>query len=170
MFRSTRETPEDADEVETLFDLAFGPGRAALSSYSLRRGVAPVAGLCAVARDEFGVLVGCIRFWPVRIERDGEPGGTPALLLGPIAVHPTRQGEGLGRLLIGDGLREAAALGWALVLLIGDAPYYGRFGFRPAAPRGLRFPPPVNEKRFLLRELVAGAADNASGTVRPWRV
>ena len=82
MIRITRETPQDSAEVEFLYDLAFAPGRAALSSYRLREGVDPVAALSLVARDDYDVLAGAIRYWPVRI---GEA-GTPALLLGPVAA------------------------------------------------------------------------------------
>ena len=91
MFHLTPETEEDGYEVEYLYDLAFAPGREALSSYRLREDVAPVGALCLVARDAYGVLAGAIRYWPVVI---GE-GRHAALLLGPVAVHPTYQGEGL---------------------------------------------------------------------------
>ncbi|NIQ95637.1 MAG: N-acetyltransferase, partial [Desulfuromonadales bacterium] len=79
---------------------------------------------------------------------------TPALLLGPIAVHPTRQGEGLGGLLLLDTLERARALGWQRVLLIGDEPYYRRFGFRQALTQNIDFPKPVNIERLLAKELV----------------
>ncbi|MGM0586510.1 MAG: GNAT family N-acetyltransferase, partial [Pseudomonadota bacterium] len=125
MFRVMRERPEDGPEVELLFDTCFAPGRTALSSYRLREDVEPVRELCLVARDEYDAVVGAIRFWPVRI---GEA-AAPALLLGPVAVHPTRQGEGLAGLLIGQALERAAELGWTRVALVGDEPYYGRFGF-----------------------------------------
>lgn len=148
-----------------LLDLAFAPGRMALSSYTLREEVDPIPELCTIVRDEYDVLVGCIRFWPVRV---GEA-GAPALLLGPIAIHPTRQGEGLGQLLIGNGLSEAQSLGWRLVLLVGDAPYYSRFGFVPSAPFGLTFPAPVNQDRFLLYELTKDAAKDVFGQVHSWR-
>ncbi|MEL6596744.1 MAG: N-acetyltransferase, partial [Pseudomonadota bacterium] len=116
MYRIEAERDADWWEVEALYDLCFAPGREALSSYRLRDGVVAVAELSRVARDELGVLGGAIRFWPVRI------GTAEALLLGPIAVHPTRQGEGLGRLLMQDSLAAAEAAGWARVLLVGDAP------------------------------------------------
>ena len=132
MFRILRETPDDSAEVEFLYDLAFAPGRTALSSYRLRDGVDPVAELSLVARDEYDALAGAIRYWPVRVGA----AGPPALLLGPVAVHPTRQGEGLGALLIGESLHRAAERGWTRVILVGDEPYYRRFGFtRDAAPR-----------------------------------
>lgn len=159
-----RERPEDGPEVEWLLDLAFAPGRTALSSYRLRQGVAPVAELCTVVRDEYDVLAGCIRYWPVRIG----PAGAPALLLGPVAVHPTRQGEGIGALLMRETLAGAAALGWARVVLVGDLPYYSRFGFSRDAARNLKFPPPYNPDRLLARALVPGAFDDCCGMIRPW--
>ena len=94
MIRILNETPRDSAEVELLYDLAFAPGRTALSSYRLRDGVEPVAGLSLVARDEYAALAGAIRYWPVRVGA----AGAAALLLGPVAVHPTRQGEGPGAL------------------------------------------------------------------------
>ena len=125
MFRILREKPDDSAEVEFLYDLAFAPGRTALSSYRLRDGIDPVAGLSLVARDEYDLIAGAIRYWPVRV---GEA-GTPALLLGPVAVHPTRQGEGLGALLMTESLERAKEIGWTRVILVGDEPYYRRFGF-----------------------------------------
>lgn len=164
MFRITPETAQDGAEVETLFDLAFAPGRTALSSYRLREGVAPVADLSLVARDEFDAIGGAIRFWPVRVG-DAQHA---ALLLGPVAVHPTRQGEGLGALLIGEGLERGLGAGWSRVILVGDAPYYRRFGFSREAACGLQYPPPTNPDRLLARALVPGAFDGVQGMVRNW--
>ena len=135
-----QETSADWWEVEDLFDSCFAPGREALSSYRLREGVEPVLALCLTIRDE-GAVAAAVRNWPVRI------GAAQALLLGPIAVHPTRQGEGLGAALIGRVQRDAAALGWDRILLVGDAPYYARFGFVPLA--GVQMPPPTNPERVL---------------------
>ncbi|WP_424964563.1 GNAT family N-acetyltransferase [Dinoroseobacter sp. S375] len=147
-------------EVEALFDLCFAPGREALSSYRLRDGVPPVAELCLVAPsidNVLGGIGGAIRFWPIRV------GGQEALLLGPVAVHPTRQGEGLGALLIQAGLEKAASLGWTRVLLVGDAPYYSRFGF--ARAEGVEMPPPTNPDRVLIHALSPGAWDGVQGVV-----
>ena len=165
MFRLLPEKPEDGPEVEWLLDLAFAPGRGALSSYQLRRDVAPIGELCTVARDEYDVLAGCIRYWPVQIGVSS----APALLLGPVAVHPTRQGEGLGALLIIETLEIASKLGWIRVLLIGDEPYYRRFGFARDVTSDLDFPRPYNPERLLGRELVPGAFANCSGMVQRWR-
>ncbi|MEJ2029262.1 MAG: N-acetyltransferase [Maritimibacter sp.] len=93
MYALNEEKPDDWWEVEALYDLCFAPGREALSSYRLRDGVDPVAQLCLVARDAYGAVGGAIRYWPVDV------GGASALLLGPVAVHPTHQGEGLGGLM-----------------------------------------------------------------------
>lgn len=141
MYALCQETAEDRDEVEALYDLCFAPGREALSSYRLRDGVPPVDELCLAARDDLNILAGAIRFWPVRV------GGAEALLLGPVAVHPTRQGEGLGGHLIIEGLERAGIHGWSRVMLVGDAPYYTRFGFHPLT--GVDMPPPTNPDRVL---------------------
>ncbi len=123
MYQLEEEAEADWWEVEALYDLCFAPGRTALSSYRLRDGVPTVAALCLILRDADGTLAAAIRYWPA------EAGGEDILLLGPVAVHPTRQGEGLGGLLINELLVEARRLGWERVLLVGDAPYYSRFGF-----------------------------------------
>jgi predicted N-acetyltransferase YhbS len=132
---------DDWWEVEALYDLCFAPGREALSSYRFREDVDKVAELCLVARDADGILGGAIRYWPIRVQ------GLPALLLGPIAVHPTRQGEGLGNALIRSSLEATKASGWDRVLLVGDAPYYGRFGFDMLSE--VTMPPPTNPDRVL---------------------
>jgi predicted N-acetyltransferase YhbS len=163
-FRLLRERPQDAAEVEWLLDLAFAPGRTALSSYRLREGVPPVPELCTIVRDDYDALAGAIRYWPVRIGA----AGAPALLLGPVAVHPTRQGEGIGALMMRETLADAAAQGWARVILVGDLPYYSRFGFSRELARTLDFPPPYNPDRLLGKALVPGAFDGCSGMIRGW--
>lgn len=160
MFSVSTETKSDWWEVENLYDLSFAPGREALSSYRLREGVSPVAGLCTVVRDSYDALAGAIRYWPIKIGDAGHD----ALLLGPIAVHPTHQGEGLGGLLMRQSLAAAKQLGWSRVILVGDEVYYQKFGFH-AAPF-LDFPPPVNPDRVLSLGLNEGAFDGVSGTVR----
>lgn len=159
MYRLAPETKDDWWEVEALFDLSFAPGREALSSYRLREGVEPIKSLSLVARDKYDVLAGTIRYWPVTIGKNKKT----SLLLGPIAVHPTRQGEGLGNLLMQQSLEAAKAAGWIRVLLVGDAPYYGRFGFE--INPDLDFPPPVNPDRVLTLELVDDAFEGVSGAV-----
>lgn len=161
MFQLSEESAADWWEVEALYDLCFAPGREALSSYRLRDNIPPVAGLSLVSRDRDAILAGAIRFWPVRV------GGHPALLLGPVAVHPTRQGEGLGALLIQGSLDRARAAGWDRVMLVGDAPYYNRFGFWKL--NGVEMPPPTNPDRVLGQELTEGAWANVKGRVTRWQ-
>ena len=153
----SEETPSDWWEVEALYDLCFAPGRTALSSYRLREDVPPVKGLSVIARDAGGILGGAIRYWPVLV------GGHDVLLLGPVAVHPTRQGEGLGGLLILESLERARALGWRRAMLVGDAPYYRRFGFTPL--HGVVMPPPTNPDRVLGHALQPGAWERVTGDV-----
>ncbi len=135
------ETDADQWEVEALLDLCFAPGRTQLSSYRLRDGVPPARDLCLVARGRAGEVSGAVRQWPVRV------GPHDAMLLGPVAVHPTRQGEGLGAFLIQSSLDAADRAGVARILLVGDAPYYRRFGFARLA--GVIMPPPTNPDRVL---------------------
>jgi len=90
-------------------------------------------------------------------------GGHLALLLGPVAVHPTRQGEGLGRQLIETSLEAAEPSGWARVMLVGDAPYYNRFGFTRLD--GVVMPPPTNPDRVLGRAVQPGAWEGIIGDV-----
>ncbi|WP_435660476.1 GNAT family N-acetyltransferase [Leisingera caerulea] len=161
MIELQAEQADDRWEVEALYDLCFAPGREALSSYRLRNGVPPVAGLSQVARDSDGILAAAIRFWPVLID------DAPALLLGPVAVHPTRQGEGLGGSLIRDSLAKAEESGWARVMLVGDAPYYRRFGFTRL--EGVEMPPPTNPDRVLGLALQDAAWDGIRGQVTRWQ-
>ena len=159
MYQIEQEQKSDWWDVEALFDLSFAPGREALSSYRLRDGVESVAELCLVARDPDGVLGGAIRFWPIRIGENSDE----ALLLGPIAVHPTRQGEGLGGKLMRMSLDKALKMGWTRVVLVGDAPYYARYGFQKA--EFLQYPPPTNPERLLYLGLVEGAFCDVFGLI-----
>jgi predicted N-acetyltransferase YhbS len=161
VYRLEEETEADWWEVEALYDLCFAPGRTALSSYRLRDGVPQVRELCHVLRDGEGVLAAVIRYWPVEV-------AGRVLLLGPVAVHPTRQGEGLGGLLIRESLAEARRLGWERVLLVGDAPYYRRFGFRKL--EGVEMPPPTNPERVLGLALKPGAWKGVAGPVGKARI
>lgn len=156
VFDIAQEKPTDVWEVEALYDLCFAPGREALSSYRLRDNVQRVPELCLTARDRDGILAGAIRFWPILV------GNAPALLLGPVAVHPTRQGEGLGGILMRASLGQTEELGWPRVMLVGDYPYYSRFGFRKLT--GVEMPPPTNPDRVL----GIGDWDGITGQVRKW--
>jgi predicted N-acetyltransferase YhbS len=157
------EGPADSSAIEALLDEAFGAYRHKKQSYRFRQHVGPIEALSLVARDR-GRVVGTIRQWPVAIT--GAPAGTPALLLGPIGVAADRRKERIGDRLMRESLRLADELGFAVVLLVGDLSYYGRFGFRAAAARGL-FMPGENPRRLQVLELDPGALAGVSGDLWP---
>lgn len=156
------ESVDDVIAREMLLDRAMGPNRKKKSSEKLRRGRRPSEGLAFVARDRSGAVVGTVRLWDVRL---GE-GGPAALLLGPLAVEPGLKSGGIGSALMRHALAEAARLGHGAVLLVGDAPYYGRFGFSAERTGSLAMPGPYERHRLLALELKAGALDGAKGTIK----
>lgn len=160
------QTSADIPEIENLLDLTFGLSRRAKTSYRLREGSEPVAGLSLVIKESENGIVGAISFWPLRIGAVG----TPALLLGPLAVHPGRQKMGIGRALMHEGIARASGRGHKLITLIGDPPYYGRVGFRQVPEGQLDVPGPVDPKRLLYLELQVGALALAHRLMLPdWR-
>ena len=161
MIKISRETENDLLEIETLLDLTFGFGRNTLTSYRLREGVDKIFELSFVLRDEFNVLVGTIRFWPILLGLQRAPG----LLLGPLGVHPTRQGEGLGEFLIGKALKKASRLGWTRIILVGELEYYKRFGFSRSIVDKIAFKDGSNSNRLLGRELKIGSLSNLVGPI-----
>lgn len=161
------EISSDVGAREHLLDSAFGEARFRKTSERLREGRLPARGLALVAEED-GELVGTVRLWNVSAGPR-----RASLLLGPLAVSATRQSCGLGSRLMGAALSRAAELGHASVLLVGDAPYYSRFGFTAEHTERLWLPGPYEAGRFLARELVphslAGAAGlvNATGAFAP---
>ena len=156
------EQPQDLFAREALLDRAMGPGRRRKSSEKLRRGRRPSEGLAFVARDEAGSVVGTVRLWDVAA---GE-GGPAALLLGPLAVDQTIKSAGIGSALMRHAIAEARRLGHGAILLVGDAPYYARFGFSTVPTTNLAMPGPYERERFLALELREGALDGAEGVLR----
>ncbi|MBI1328459.1 MAG: GNAT family N-acetyltransferase [Alphaproteobacteria bacterium] len=159
MWEIRQERAEDAPLVEALNAAAFGPGRYAKSAYRLREGVAQEASLAFVAVED-GVLRGSVRFWPILVGND------PALLLGPLAVQSAQRGRGIGIDLMRKGIAAAKELGHAVIILVGDEPYYARVGFTRLPPGRLKFPGPVDASRVLGLSLKQGALVTLSGTVR----
>lgn len=158
--------PESASDIparEALLDAAIGPMRRRKSSESIRRSRRPADGLAFCARDDSATLVGTVRLWNVAA---GE-GGTPALLLGPLAVARTHEGVGIGARLMRRAVAEASWLGHRAILLVGDPDYYERFGFSAALAAGLAMPGPFERHRLLGHELVPGALNGAEGLIRP---
>lgn len=152
----------DVEAREALLDCAMGPKRRKKSSEKLRRGRRPSEGLAFVARDPSGAIVGTVRLWDVRL---GE-GGPAALLLGPLAVEPGLKSGGIGSALMHHAVAEAVRLGHGAIVLVGDAPYYGRFGFAADRTGSLAMPGPYERHRLLALELKEGALDGAMGTIK----
>lgn len=155
------EQPLDAAAVERLHERAFGPGRFARTAFRLREGAPhrPELSFTALVGT---LLVGSIRLSPIWA------GPEPGLMLGPLAVDPAFESRGIGRALTEAALEAArTSRGTSLVLLVGDEPYYARFGFGRAPPRQLEMPGPVDPERLLVLELRDGARAWAKGAVRP---
>jgi predicted N-acetyltransferase YhbS len=152
------ERPIEAQTREALLDAAYGPARHGKPSARLRDGRLPASGLSLVALDR-GRMVGTVRLWHVSAGR-----GRPALLLGPLAVHPAYRGRGIGSALMRQTLAAAAERGYAAVLLVGDAAYYGRFGLSPDKTGALRIAG-ADPARLLGIELKTGALDGAHGAI-----
>jgi predicted N-acetyltransferase YhbS len=152
------ERPADVAAREALLDEGFGLDRFVKTSQRLRDGRLPAEGLALVARDG-ETLVGTLRCWTVTA------GDRPALLLGPLAVAKSHRSLGVGSALMREALWRAAMRGHKAVLLVGDAPYYARFGFEASLTRSLGLPGPVDRERFLGFEIVLDALAGAKGAV-----
>ena len=154
------EQPLDGPAVETLLDHAFGPGRFTKVSERVREVAEfrPDLSFCAWDGPR---LVGSVRMTRIRI------GADEAVFLGPLAVEAEVRKYGTGGVLVQAACGAARAAGFALVLLVGDAPYFGRFGFSAAPAKHVRLPGPVDQRRVLIRALRDGGADDLSGPVGP---
>jgi predicted N-acetyltransferase YhbS len=144
---------------EALLDEAYGPARFAKASERLREGRLPANGLSLVA-VEHGRLVGTVRLWNI----SAGP-GRAAVLLGPLAVHRAHCNRGIGTTLVRRAIARARIAGHGAILLVGDAPYYGRFGFSASSTGGLWMPGRYARDRLLAFELKPGALDGARGLI-----
>lgn len=156
--RNERST--DIPARERLLDAAFGPARFARASERLREDRLAADGLSFVATEN-GHVIATVRLWDVNAGL-----GRPALLLGPLAVCPQARNRGIGSRLIRHALREARRRNHAAVLLVGDAPFYGRFGFAAEPAAALRLGGPYEQHRLLGLELKRGAFAGARGLIR----
>lgn len=157
-FAIRAEKSSDIAARERLLDACFGEGRHARTCQRLRDGRAPAEGLAFSAVRQ-GRLVGTVRLWHV------DAGGRAALVLGPLAVDSSCREFGVGGALMRVALAEAAARGHDAVILLGDAPYYARFGFSAEKMGELALPGPFERDRLLGLELREGALDGASGLI-----
>jgi predicted N-acetyltransferase YhbS len=158
-FAIRAERASDVATREALLDACFGENRHTRTCQRLRDGRAPAEGL-ALSAVAGGQLVGTVRLWHV------SAGGIPALVLGPLAVGDACRKLGVGAALMDHALAAASARGHRAVLLLGDAPYYARFGFSAEKTGELVLPGAFERERLLARELVEGALDGAWGMIR----
>jgi predicted N-acetyltransferase YhbS len=156
------ERPSDVPAREELLDRAFGEARFAKTCERLRVGRMPAAGLSLVATDD-GRVVGTVRLWHISAGFD-----RPALLLGPLAVDPECRSRGIGAALMNRAIAEARRRGHRIILLVGDEPYYAKFGFSAAATGALSLPGPYEADRLLGLALQdqSLAAELAEGLIR----
>lgn len=156
----------DPKLVEQLLDAAFEPERRTRTAYRIREGSEWLPALSFAALDDEDFLVGTIQLWPVALT---DPAGRahPMIMVGPVAVLPALQGEGYGKALIAAALAALDPAAPLPQVLIGDAPYYERFGFREA-PRGWRCPGPWDPARLLVRGESADGLPG-EGMLGPWR-
>ena len=159
MITIREETFLDIDAREALLDACFGPARFQKTCERLREGRLPADSLSLVI-DRDGEVIGTVRLWHVSAGPNRS-----ALMLGPIAIDPSVQSLGLGGKLMREALKRAGQLGHKAVLLVGDAPYYERFGFSTEKTGSLWLPGPYERNRFLALELEAGVLDDARGLV-----
>lgn len=159
------ETPADVVAREALLDRSMGRDRRKKSSEKIRSGRIPAEGLALVARDRAGHVIGTVRLWSIEagVSREGQ--AIDALLLGPLAVDCAHEGKGIGAALMRAALLESRKRGHGAVLLVGDAPYYERFGFFADKTQHLVMPGPFARDRFLALELVPGWLEGAAGMV-----
>ena len=148
----------DVAAREALLNRAFGVKRFRKTSEKLRCGRVPAFSYSAVTSR--GKLIGTVRLWNIIAGSAGA-----SLLLGPVAVDGKMQGQGVGAALMAHAIDAAREAGFDSILLVGDAPYYARFGFNENLTRHLHLPGPVERNRFLGLELAEQALDGAEGLV-----
>lgn len=158
-FTSRSVTPADLPAISELHAKTFGPGRFVRTAYRVREGTPAISRYCR-ATYLGDRLIAAVRMTPISIG-----GAEGALLLGPLVVDPDFAGQGFGKRLIAEVIEAAKVDGQRLVLLVGDEPYYGRFGFRPVPPGQIAMPGPVNPQRLLAAELADGAMAEMRGLV-----
>ena len=154
------QAPEDFSALTQLNEASFGPGRFARTAYRVREEAAAELrlNLCA---DKDGAIIGAVQFTPITIG-----GARSALLLGPLVIEETHKNQGYGLRLMLEGLRRARELGYKLVILVGDLPYYARTGFAVAPLGQIVMPGPVDPARLLYAELEPRALEAYRGPVR----
>lgn len=153
------EQPSDDPAIEALQHAAFGPGAYARAAFRVREQAPHVRALSFLTELD-GAPIASVRLTPIDV------GGAHGLLLGPLVVDPSHKWLGYGKALMRRAVAEAATAGWPFIILVGDAPYYGPFGFNPLPPKRVTLPGPVDPARLLVAELRPGAVEALNGQVK----
>ena len=154
--------------VEALLDAAFGEDRKQRTAYKVREGMDMLEGLSIAAVDqEKSELLGTIQCWPVALT-DDDGNIHPMIMVGPVAVHPDVQREGIGRAMMTALLKEIQPGDTMPLVMIGDPEYYERFfGFSAKHTAGWKLPGPWEPERLLAR-IPDDANLPVSGLLGPW--
>jgi putative acetyltransferase len=145
------ERPQDERRIAEVTTQAFGKEHEARMIDTIRASDGYVPELSLVAELE-GEIVGHVLLSYVGLARRDRR----VLELGPISVAPEHQRTGIGSALVREALRRADDRGEPLVLVLGHAEYYPRFGFRPANELGISPPDPkIPDEVFLAIPLQA---------------
>jgi len=159
----------DPQLVEDLLDSAFGTDRHDRTAYKLREGMTMLEGLSLAAVDqEKHELLGSIQCWPIALT-DEEGRTHPMIMVGPVAVYPDIQREGIGRAMMAALLKEIQPEDSLPLVMIGDPEYYERFfGFTAEGTGGWTLPGPWEPSRLLMRAGPAGKPLPKTGKLGPW--
>jgi len=156
------ERENDILKIREVNDSAFGQKNEGILIERLRQtdNFIPELSLVAERNDE---IVGHILFYPVIIR--SATAKYHSLSLGPMAVSPEYQRQGIGSRLVKEGLEAAKTLGHKSVIVVGHPEYYPRFGFKPASQWKIKVPFDLPDEVFLALELVIDELKCKSGTV-----
>lgn len=167
LLNTTSFVPETAlwdKKIDALHDLTFGANRTQRAIYRLRDGVAPLKELSFIAHDTHDTLYASLRFWPVCL-----PDNTQALLFGPLSVHPSLAGKGVGKTLITTALAKAQKFGKGGVVISGHPKYYNRFGFTNNCVAGLKMPGDISPFQLMGIEWIPETLSQQKGILKPYR-
>jgi putative acetyltransferase len=157
--------PEKAEDYKAIFTvnkLAFAREAEAQLVENLRNTKGYIPELSIVAISD-GNVVGHVLFSAISIKTDAD--NVPAIALAPVAVLPEYQSQGIGSLLIQEGVKRCQKFGHKIIIVVGHPKYYPRFGFVSARERGLMLPFKAPDEAFMVLEIVPKSLEGVSGTV-----
>lgn len=162
MIKIRFELPEDIDEIRSLHDKAFGQPIEGRIVDKLRKSCKGILSLVAILKNK---VIGHILFSPVTIET--QSGIIKGMGLGPMAVLPELQNQGIGTKLVKEGLRIINNMTCPFVIVLGHEKYYPRFGFQRASKYGLTSQwKDIPDEAFMVMILNESTMKGVSGIIR----